>query len=63
MKKVTLLSDITFFPDRIEPFKVTIPAGEWVYLLETQGEKGLLSLSLEPTAGDTRWIHCEAFTK
>jgi hypothetical protein len=63
MKKVTLLSDVTFYPDRIEPFKVTIPKGEWLYLLETQGNAGLLSLSQEPTAGDSRWIPCESFTK
>jgi len=57
MKTATLKQAITFWPDRIAPFSVTMKAGEEVFLLMEEGEKVLCSLSSEPTAGDSRWAY------
>jgi hypothetical protein len=56
MKKITLKESVTFWPDRIAPFSVTMKAGEEVFLLLDEGERMLCSLSSDPTAGDSRWI-------
>jgi len=59
MKKVTLREPVTFWTDRIAPYSVTMKAGEDLFLLLDEGEKLLVSLSAEPTAGDSRWISRE----
>ena len=51
-----LLDPVKFWPDRLMPYSVTLEAGDKVFLLLDEGEKILVSLSQEPTAGDSRWI-------
>lgn len=62
MKKTTLRDSLTFWPDRIAPFSVTMKAEEEVFLILDEGERVLLSLSAEPTPGDSRWISRELVT-
>jgi len=59
MKKVTLREPVTFWPDRIAPYRLQIREGEPVFLILDEGEKVLVSLSQEPTAGDSRWVSRE----
>ena len=56
MKTIKLLQSITFWPDRIAPYRITMNPGESVFLLLDEGERILISLSENPTAGDSRWI-------
>ena len=56
MKTTTLIQPVTFWPDRIAPYRITMNAGESVFLLLDEGERILVSLSENPTGGDSRWI-------
>jgi hypothetical protein len=62
MKTATLQEPVTFWPDRIAPYHLQMREGEPVFLLLDEGEKVLVSLSPEPTAGDSRWIPRELVT-
>ena len=62
MKTTTLKKPVTFWPDRIAPFEVTMNAKESVFLLLDEGEKILISISSDPTPGDSRWISRELAT-
>ena len=56
MKTTTLIQPVTFWPDRIAPYRITMNPGESVFLLLEEGERILVSLSENPTRGDSRWI-------
>jgi hypothetical protein len=62
MKTVTLQQSVSFWPDRIAPYSLTMQAGERLFVLLDEGEKMLLSISEEPTPGDSRWINRELVT-
>jgi len=62
MKTARLLHSVKFWPERVMPYNVTLEAGDQVFLLLDEGEKILVSLSQEPTAGDSRWIPRELVT-
>jgi len=61
MKKVILKEQVTFWPERVSPYKVTMNAGEEVFIFSEisnphrRGEV-MISLSESPTQGDSRWI-------
>jgi len=58
-KTTTLREPVTFWPDRIAPYRVTMKAGDDLFLLLDEGEEILVSLCPEPTSGDSRWISRE----
>ena len=62
MKTATLKKPVTFWPDRIAPYRVTMQTNESVFLLLDEGEKILISISSDPTPGDSRWISRELAT-
>jgi hypothetical protein len=62
MKKVTLREPVSFWPDRIAPYRLQMREEEPVFLILDEGERVLVSLSPEPTAGDSRWIPRELIT-
>ena len=62
MKTATLKEPVTFWPDRIAPYRITMNARESVFLLLDEGEKILISISSDPTPGDSRWISRELAT-
>ena len=62
MKIATLREPVSFWPDRIAPYRITMNAGESVFLLLDEGEKILVSISSDPTPGDSRWISREIAT-
>jgi hypothetical protein len=62
MRTTTLREPVTFWPDRIAPYRLQMREGEPVFLILDEGEKVLVSLSPEPTAGDTRWVSRELVT-
>jgi len=62
IKTATLRDPVTLWPDRIAPYSLTINAGEEVFIMLDEGEKILASLSLDPTAGDSRWISRDLVT-
>jgi len=62
MKTTTLIQPVTFWPDRIAPYRITMNPGESVFLLLDEGEKILVSISSDPTPGDSRWISREIAT-
>ena len=62
MKIATLREPVSFWPDRIAPYRITMNAGESVFLLLDEGERILVSLSADPTGGDSRWISRELVT-
>jgi len=59
MKKVTLREPVTFWPDCLAPYKLTFNPGEQVFILLDEGEKVLLTMRENPTAGETRWVSRE----
>jgi len=56
MKKAILTESLTFWPDRISPYSLTMQEGESVFIILNEGERVLVSISEEPTAGDSRWV-------
>ena len=62
MKTETLKEPAAFWPDRIAPYRVTMQTNESVFLLLDEGEKILVSISSDPTPGDSRWISRELST-
>lgn len=58
----TLTESLTFWPDRIAPYSLTMQAGESVFILLNEAERVLVSISEDPTAGDSRWVSREIVT-
>jgi hypothetical protein len=62
MKKAIPTESLTFWPDRISPYSLTMQEGESVFILLNEGERVLVSICEEPTPGDSRWISREIVT-
>ena len=59
MKTARLLHSVKFWPDCLAPYKLTFNPGEQVFILLDEGEKVLLTMRENPTAGETRWVSRE----